>query len=119
MLTETAALNTFCRDYGLALIVDEVFLDYSYDGVLRPSFVANTDALTFTLSGVSKISALPQMKLAWVATSGPQAMVADAGARLEIIADTFLSMNAPVQLAAGCSLISANKFSPFFSIDCA
>ena len=62
---ETAALNAFCRDYGLALIVDEVFLDYAHDGAPRPSFVANADALTFTLSGVSKISALPQMKLAW------------------------------------------------------
>ena len=100
---ETAALNAFCRDRGLALIVDEVFLDYSHDGAPRRSFVGNADALTFTLSGISKISALPQMKLAWVATSGPEEMVAEAGARLEIIADTFLSMNAPVQLAAGAA----------------
>ena len=97
---ETAALNAFCRDRGLALIVDEVFLDYSHDGAPRRSFVTNAGALTFTLSGVSKISALPQMKLAWVATSGPDEIVAEAGARLEIIADTFLSLNAPVQLAA-------------------
>jgi len=80
--------------------VDEVFLDYSHDGASHRSFVTNADALTFTLSGVSKISALPQMKLAWVATSGPDEIVAEAGARLEIIADTFLSLNAPVQLAA-------------------
>jgi aspartate/methionine/tyrosine aminotransferase len=99
-VAETSALNAFCRDYGLALIADEVFLDYAHDGARRDSFVANSDALTFTLSGVSKISALPQMKLAWVAASGPEAMVADAGARLEVIADTYLSMNAPVQLAA-------------------
>lgn len=97
---ETDALNAFCRDYGLALIVDEVFLDYAHDGAPRGSFVANADALTFTLSGVSKISALPQMKLAWVVTSGPKEMATEAGARLEIIADTYLSMNAPVQLAA-------------------
>jgi alanine-synthesizing transaminase len=100
---ETLALNVFCRERGLALIVDEVFLDYSHDlqeGSRHRSFVTNAEALTFTLSGVSKISALPQMKLAWVAASGPEEMVADAGARLEIIADTFLSMNAPVQLAA-------------------
>src|SRR6266446_5455608 len=82
--TETSALNVFCRDRGLALIVDEVFLDYSHDGAPRRSFVRNADALTFTLSGVSKISALPQMKLAWAATSGPEEMVAEAGARLEI-----------------------------------
>lgn len=105
---ETSALNTFCCDRDLALIVDEVFLDYSHDhshnATARNSFVTNADTLTFTLSGVSKISALPQMKLAWVATSGPKELVAEAGARLEIIADTFLSMNAPVQLAAAVLL---------------
>jgi aspartate/methionine/tyrosine aminotransferase len=97
---EISALNVFCRDYGLALIVDEVFLDYAHDGVPRPSFAGNTDTLTFTLSGISKISALPQMKLAWLATSGPEEIVQQAGARLEVIADTYLSLNAPVQLAA-------------------
>jgi alanine-synthesizing transaminase len=109
---ETAALNVFCRDRGLALIVDEVFLDYSHDGVPRRSFVGNADALTFTLSGVSKISALPQMKLAWVASSGPEEIVAEAGARLEIIADTFLSMNAPVQLAAPVLLDQRKQIQP-------
>jgi aspartate/methionine/tyrosine aminotransferase len=109
---ETSALNAFCGDYGLALIVDEVFLDYAHDGVLRGSFVSNADALTFTLSGVSKISALPQMKLAWVATSGPEEMVAEAGARLEIIADTYLSMNAPVQLAAPVLLDQRKQIQP-------
>jgi alanine-synthesizing transaminase len=109
---ETAALNVFCRDRSLALIVDEVFLDYSHDGAPRRSFVTNTDALTFTLSGVSKISALPQMKLAWVATSGPEEMVAEAGARLEIVADTFLSMNAPVQLAAPVLLDQRKQIQP-------
>ena len=111
-VAETAALNAFCRDRGLALIVDEVFLDYAHDGAPRRSFVRNADALTFTLSGVSKISALPQMKLAWVATSGPKEIVAEAGARLEIIADTFLSMNAPVQLAAPVLLDQRKKIQP-------
>jgi alanine-synthesizing transaminase len=97
---ETLALNLLCHERNLALIVDEVFLDYAHDGAPRRSFVTNADALTFTLSGISKISALPQMKLAWVATSGPEEIVATAGARLEVIADTFLSMNAPVQVAA-------------------
>jgi len=110
--TETSALNVFCRDRGLALIVDEVFLDYSHNGAPHRSFVRNADALTFTLSGVSKISALPQMKLAWVAASGPEEMVAEAGARLEIIADTFLSMNAPVQLAARLLLDQRKKIQP-------
>ncbi len=110
--SEASALNAFCSDYGLALIVDEVFLDYAHDGASRRSFVTNADALTFTLSGVSKISALPQMKLAWVATSGPEEMVAQAGARLEIVADTFLSMNAPVQLAGPVLLDQRKHIQP-------
>ena len=110
--SETNALNDFCHDYGAALIVDEVFLDYAHDGESRPSFAANVDALTFTLSGISKISALPQMKLAWVVTSGPAEAVADAGARLEVIADTFLSMNAPVQLAAPVFLELRKQIQP-------
>jgi aspartate/methionine/tyrosine aminotransferase len=109
---ETSALNAFCRDHSLALIVDEVFLDYAHDATARCSFVTNGDALTFTMSGVSKISALPQMKLAWLATSGPDEIVADAGARLEIIADTFLSMNAPVQLAASVLLDQRKHVQP-------
>ncbi len=110
--SETAALNAFCRDYNLALIVDEVFLDYAHDDAPRSSFAANADSLTFTLSGVSKISALPQMKLAWLATSGPKEMVCEAGARLEIIADTYLSLNAPVQLAAAALLDQRKQIQP-------
>ena len=111
-VAETSALNAFCRDYGLALIVDEVFLDYAHDGVPRPSFAGNTETLTFTLSGISKISALPQMKFAWVATSGPEEVVRHAGARLEVIADTYLSMNAPVQLAAPVLLEQRKQVQP-------
>jgi len=92
-------LNAFCRQHKLALIADEVFLDYAHDGVTRPSFVANKDVLTFTLSGVSKISALPQMKLAWIGASGPEAEVEEAMARLDVISDTYLSMSAPIQWA--------------------
>jgi alanine-synthesizing transaminase len=109
---ETETLNLFCRENGLALIVDEVFLDYALDGAAPNSFVRNRDALTFTLSGVSKISALPQMKLAWMAASGPEEIVREAGARLEVIADTYLSMNAPVQLAASTLLEQRKKIQP-------
>lgn len=97
---ERDLLNSFCRERDLAVIADEVFLDYALDQVSRESFAANHDVLTFTLSGVSKISALPQMKLAWIATSGPAAKVQAAQERLDIIADTYLSMNAPIQWAA-------------------
>jgi alanine-synthesizing transaminase len=109
---ETAALNNFCKDYNTALIVDEVFLDYAHDGEPRSSFAANNDVLTFTLSGISKISALPQMKLAWMATNGPEEIVKEAGARLEIIADTYLSMNTPVQLAASIFLEQRKGIQP-------
>jgi alanine-synthesizing transaminase len=96
---EQEALNRFCRLHGLAVIADEVFLDYSHDPAARQSFAANQDALTFTLSGVSKISALPQMKVAWIVTGGPPTEVDAAQGRLEVIADTYLSMNAPIQWA--------------------
>ena len=96
---ELKALNHFCHEHELALIADEVFLDYSLDDTKPASFAANEAVLTFTLSGVSKVSALPQMKVAWIVTTGPRAQVVAALARLEVIADTYLSMNAPIQWA--------------------
>jgi alanine-synthesizing transaminase len=96
---EVEMLNAFCCEHRLALIVDEVFLDYVLDGRKHASFTGNHNVLTFTLSGLSKISALPQMKVAWVVPSGPHREVAEAMARLEVIADTYLSMNAPMQWA--------------------
>jgi hypothetical protein len=99
-IEEQARLNAICSARGLSLVVDEVFLDYELDGQRHQSFVRNLDALTFTLSGLSKISALPQMKLAWIAVSGPETLKGKALERLEIIADTYLSVGAPVQWAA-------------------
>ncbi|MBZ5722236.1 MAG: pyridoxal phosphate-dependent aminotransferase [Acidobacteriia bacterium] len=109
---ERSALNAFCAEYGLALMVDEVFLDYPHDGAARATFAVNAEALTFTLSGLSKISGLPQMKLAWVTTSGPKDKVSAALERLEVIADTYLSMNAPVQLAAPVLLEQRRQIQP-------
>jgi aspartate/methionine/tyrosine aminotransferase len=97
---ERAALEEICAERGLALIVDEVFLDYPLEGSMQPSFNAGEHpALTFVLSGLSKVAALPQMKAAWIACFGPEPALGEALARLEVIADTFLSMNAPVQAA--------------------
>lgn len=96
---ERVRLNDLCAEHQLALIVDEVFLDYPHDDLHRSSFVCNNVALTFTLSGISKISALPQMKLAWIAISGPDAHRQAAMERLEVIADTYLSVSTPVQWA--------------------
>jgi aspartate/methionine/tyrosine aminotransferase len=130
-------LNAICSERGLAIIADEVFLDFSLtnseeyvlgrhserraESVFRKnvtatdfsptlatrhsslatsiSFAKNQGALTFTMSGLSKICGLPQMKAAWLVASGPEKPKKEALARLEVIADTYLSMNAPVQLA--------------------
>ena len=96
---EVQRLNELCRERSMVLIVDEVFLDFGFADHARNSFVANQDSLTFTLSGLSKIAALPQMKVAWVATTGPEALKKPAMDRLEIIADTYLSLNSPTQWA--------------------
>lgn len=97
---ERHALELLCAEYGLALIVDEVFLDYGLRGSQAESFaVGEQPVLTFVLSGLSKIAALPQMKAAWIAVFGPEWKLQQALNRLEVIADTFLSMNAPIQRA--------------------
>ncbi len=110
--SERTQLNHFCREYQLSLIVDEVFLTYALDGASRPTFAANREVLTFTLSGLSKISALPQMKLAWLITSGPADRTRPALDRLEVIADTYLSLNAPIQLAAPVLLDQRHNLQP-------
>ena len=97
--TEIAKLNEICSTREMAIIADEVFLDFELEGERPASFVANRAAPTFTLSGLSKICGLPQMKAAWLIVSGPQEWKREALARLEVIADTYLSVNAPVQLA--------------------
>ncbi len=138
---EAVELARICARHDLALVVDEVFLDYpapgapplappalappldgpapghspiaypsfdyrTHDSTLAHStpavpatFAFHSDALTFTLSGISKIAALPQMKLAWLIVSGPEALARASIDRLEIIADTYLSPSVPVQLA--------------------
>jgi alanine-synthesizing transaminase len=96
---ETDILNAYCSERQMALVADEVFLDYPHDGVERPSFANPGLALTFTLSGISKMCALPQMKLAWIVVGGGLGLQREAVAKLEIIADTYLSVGTPVQLA--------------------
>ena len=100
-LAERVRLETICLQHGLALIVDEVFLDYPVEiGAELTSFaVGPHPVLTFVLSGMSKIAGLPQMKVGWIGGFGPKSVLGDALGRLEVVADTFLSMNAPAQLA--------------------
>jgi alanine-synthesizing transaminase len=107
---ERLELEKICAEHGLALVVDEVFLDSFAEG--ESPLRGHTDpgrgttfaggehpCLTFVLSGISKIAALPQMKVEWSAGFGPEGELREAVARLEVVADTFLSMNAPVQCA--------------------
>ena len=99
-VAERGRLQEICARHGLALIVDEVFLDYPLAGQRLTSFaVGPHPVLTFCLSGMSKIAGLPQMKVGWIVGLGPERVWREAMGRLEVIADTFLSMNAPVQMA--------------------
>ena len=107
---EIARLNEISTAKKLAIIADEVFLDFSLRDTPPASFIANRAALTFTMSGVSKISGLPQMKLSWLAVNGPEVLKQEALARLELIADTYLSMNTPIQLAAPVLLQQRTNF---------
>jgi hypothetical protein len=99
---EAEAVEALAHRLGLALIVDEVFGDYAHKPLPAdrlPSFAGREQALTFVLSGLSKVAALPQVKLGWIAASGPPDLVTEAMRRLEVIADTYLSVSTPVQLA--------------------
>lgn len=100
-LAERERLEALCCEYNLALIVDEVFLDYPVvqSGRARTFAEGNGCALRFVLSGLSKVCALPQMKLSWIAARGPESSLRATLARLEIIADTFLSVTTPTQAA--------------------
>jgi alanine-synthesizing transaminase len=109
---ELARLNALCQKHNLALIVDEVFLDFPFDSPPRKTFAANTEVFTFTLSGLSKVSALPQMKIAWLAVTGPDSQVRPAIDRLEIVADTYLSLSAPAQAALPALLAQRHSLRP-------
>jgi alanine-synthesizing transaminase len=102
---ELAAIEALCCKADLTLIVDEVFGDYPlYPGPSRvpsvvDSGVSERDCLTFVVSGLSKVAALPQFKLAWTVACGPDELVRPALARLAVIAETHLNLGTGVQLA--------------------
>jgi len=98
---ELAALVELCRKRGLAIVSDEVFSDYAFapDPQRVQSLIDVDEALTFCLSGLSKVAGLPQMKLGWIVSGGPSAERIQAMERLELIADTYLSVATPVQHA--------------------
>ncbi|MDP2790488.1 MAG: pyridoxal phosphate-dependent aminotransferase [Rectinemataceae bacterium] len=113
---ERDALLDLCSHYGLAIISDEVFFDFSLEArEERRSFAGEERVLTFTLDGLSKLAGLPGFKLAWTAVSGPADEVREASGRLEIIADSYLSAGTPVMnalpslLPGTAAFVSATK----------
>jgi hypothetical protein len=105
---ELDRLAALCAPREIAIIADEVFADYALEeraaGASRA--VMRRDSLTFSLGGLSKSAGLPQVKLGWIAVSGPDALAGAAIERLELVCDTYLSVSTPVQMAAP-ALISA------------
>jgi aspartate/methionine/tyrosine aminotransferase len=99
---ELRELAAACIERDAALIGDEVFADYMWSGATADTghVIREERALTFSLGGLSKTVGLPQVKLGWIAIGGPDRTVEDARARLELAADTYLSVSTPVQLAA-------------------
>lgn len=101
---EARAIEELACARGIALVADEVFGDWIFGEAppeCLPSFIGERSALTFVLSGLSKVVCAPQLKLGWIVTLGPVSVREEARARLEVIADTYLSVGTPVQLALG------------------
>jgi alanine-synthesizing transaminase len=104
--SDLARLAEIAAGAGLAVISDEVFADYRFDGARTPAApclaaapAITTRALTFSLGGLSKASGMPHLKLGWIAVGGPPSLAHDALLRLELINDTYLSAAGPVQRA--------------------
>jgi alanine-synthesizing transaminase len=99
---ELRFLTGLCQARGLALISDEVFADYAFaeDAGRVRTLADSSETLAFSMSGLSKIAGLPQMKLGWIVIAGPAAARAEAQEKLELIADTYLSVGTAVQHAA-------------------
>lgn len=103
---------TALASFGLPLVSDEVFSRYDLEpGRPKPlSALGATDVLTFCIDGLSKSAGLPQLKLSWLALSGPAPLVAESMRRLSWLADTFLSVATPIQLVLPALLERARGF---------
>jgi len=108
---ERKALMELCSSYGCALIADEVFFGFPVEGGQSSSFIGEDGVLCFVLDGLSKRLALPQMKLGWIAASGPRLELKEACGRLEILADAYLSAGTPIMNALPKLLAGASSFS--------
>jgi len=100
-------IDGVCAERGLALLLDEVFADVAPGPLSLPR---PGHALAFHLSGLSKVAGLPQVKAAWIAVRGPEALVREALSRLEVIADSYLSISAQAQLALPRLLARRERF---------
>lgn len=110
---EWRAVQALAAARGWAVVVDEVFYDFALPpGAPVALDFSDCQALTFLLNGCSKLSALPQMKLAWISAFGPAALVRTAWARLEMLLDLYLSVSTPVQLAAPVLLEARRAMQP-------
>jgi alanine-synthesizing transaminase len=110
---ELAALAELCAETDMALISDEVFSDFAWDteeGRVKSVAGRSLPMLTFSLSGLSKVAGQPGLKLGWMHVGGPAAERDEALARLELVADTYLSVSTPVQQALPMLLAQAPRF---------
>jgi len=109
---EAAKVESFCAERGIAIISDEVFGDFPWppSSAPLPSMLGERRVLTFVLGGLSKLCGMPQMKLAWIALAGPAPLRRDALSGLEWIADLFLSVSTPAQVALPVLLEARHGF---------
>jgi len=109
---ESAHVESLCAERGIAIISDEVFGDFPWPPSFGPlpSMLGERRAPTFVLGGLSKLCGMPQMKLGWIALAGPRAEKNDAVRGLEWIADLFLSVSTPVQMALPALLEARHGF---------
>lgn len=105
---ELSRLEAIAARYELAILSDEVFCDYAFSPAADrvTTLAGGRTALTFSMSGLSKVAGLPQLKLGWIAVSGPGRETAMRA--LELVADTYLSVATPVQVALP-TLLSAGE----------
>lgn len=103
---DVRALSACCTTHGIALIADEVFVDYRFAAAagLPRTVLHDATCLTVSLGGLSKAVGLPQLKLAWMAIAGPAPDAADLLERLELVGDSFLSVGTPIQVGLAAIL---------------
>lgn len=114
---ERETLVDLCARHRCALIVDEVFHGFPVEADAHPraasgrsSFAGEDRVLCFVLDGLSKRLCMPQMKLGWIAASGPERTLREAEGRLEILADAYLSAGTPIMNAFPALLATAEDF---------